>query len=164
MSLLALMLCLAIRADAAEPIPIKVFVAIPERVIDGDSIRYAQGICRLVGVDSQERKKGQQPGQPMAEDAFKALRDEAMRGETTVIVYGRDKYDRMLCWVIDHAGYALNLMLVESGFGEAYLLERSPFAAGLVEAQQRAQAEKRGIWSLPKHEAPERYRKRMRER
>ena len=150
-------------ANAAEPMPVKVFVATPERVIDGDSIRYPQGVCRLLAIDAPERKKGQQPGQPMAEEAFKALRDEAMRGPTTVIVYGRDKYERLLCWVIDHAGYALNLMLVESGFGIAYMTERSPFAAGLLEAQRRAQAEKRGIWSLPKRETPEAYRKRMRE-
>ena len=148
---------------ASVPQPTRVFMALPERVPDGDTIIYAQGSCRLVGLDSPERKKGQQPGQPMAEDAFKALRDEAMRGPTTVIVYGTDKYGRMLCWVIDHAGYALNLMLVESGFAGAYLTDRSPFAVGVLEAQRRAQAEKRGIWSLPKREAPEAYRKRMRE-
>ncbi len=54
-------------------------------------------------------------------------------------------------------------MLVESGFAEAYLTDRSPFAAGLLEAQRRAQAEKRGIWALTPYESPERYRKRMRE-
>ena len=141
----------------------RVFVALPERIPDGDTITYPQGSCRLVGVDAPERKKGRQPGQPGAEDAFKALRDEAMRGPTTVLVYGVDRYGRLLCWVIDHAGYALNLMIVESGFGEAYMTDRSPFAAGLLEAQRRAQAEKRGIWALTPYESPERYRKRMRE-
>ena len=146
---------------ASAPLPTRVFVAQPERVPDGDTIIYAQGSCRLVGLDSPERKKGQQPGQPMAEDAFKALRDEAMRGPTTVIVYGVDRYGRMLCWVIDHAGYALNLMLVESGMAWTYLLANSPFADGLRSAQERAKVERRGIWHLQNPEPPWEYRKRI---
>ena len=138
--------------------PTRVFVAVPERIIDGDSVAYPQGVCRLVGLDSPERRPA--PGQRMAEDAFRALREEALRGPTTVLVYGTDKYGRMLCWVIDQAGYSVNLMLVESGFAEAYLVTRSPFTAGLVEAQRRAQADKRGIWRLPGYESPESWRKR----
>ena len=151
-------------ANAAESVPIKVFVAIPELVLDGDSIRYAQGVCRLVGIDSQERAKGRQPGQPLADEAWRALRGELLRGLNTVLVYGTDKYGRSLCVVIDAQGYVVNLWLVESGMAEGYLLDRAPFAEGLKQAESRAKAEGRGIWQIPNRERPEAYRKRMREK
>ena len=147
---------------ASVPQPTRVFVALPERVIDGDSVKYAEGTCRLVGLDSPERRPA--PGQRLAKEAFEALRDELQRGPNTVILYGKDKYDRWLCVILDSAGYMVNLMLVESGFAQTYLLERSPFAMGLADAQRRAQAEKRGIWALTPYESPERYRKRMRDK
>lgn len=146
---------------ASEPQPTRVFVALPERVPDGDTVVYPAGACRLLGVDAPERKKGSQPGQRMAEDAFKALRDELMRGPNTVLVYGVDRYSRNLCIVIDESGYIVNLWLVESGFAEAYLLERSPFASGLKSAEERAKKDKRGIWGLPKYESPSAYRLRL---
>ena len=149
-------------AEAPKP-PTRVFVAVPERVTDGDTIVYPQGACRLLGVDAPERGRGKAAGQPLGEEAFRALRDEVMRGQTTVLVYGIDRYGRMLCWVIDSNGYGVNLWLVESGMGEAYMLDRSPFARGLAEAQKRAQADKRGIWNLPGYESPEAFRKRMRQ-
>ena len=146
---------------ASAPQPTRVFVALPERIPDGDTVTYKHGTCRLVGLDSPERRPA--PGQRLAKEAFEALRDELMRGENTVILYGKDKYDRWLCVILDSAGYMVNLMLVESGFAQTYLLERSPFAMGLADAQRRAQAEKRGIWGLKGYENPESYRKRMRE-
>ena len=139
--------------------PTRVFVAVPERIIDGDSVAYPQGVCRLVGLDSPERRPA--PGQRMAEEAFRALRDEIMRGPTTVLVYGVDRYGRSLCIVIDSTGYVVNLWLVESGFAETYMLENSPFSAGLRAAEARAQKEKRGIWGLTPYESPSSYRKRM---
>lgn len=146
---------------ASAPQPTRVFVAVPERVTDGDTIIYPQGACRLLGIDAPERGRGKAAGQPLGEEAFQALRDEIMRGQTTVLVYGIDRYGRMLCWVIDSNGYAVNLWLVESGMGETYMLDRSPFARGLAEAQKRAQTDKRGIWNLPSYESPEAFRKRM---
>mgnify|MGYP001558628742 FL=1 len=159
----ALVLAFVTTAGAEAPkSPTRVFVAMPERVTDGASIVYSQGACRLLGVDAPERARTGHPGQPLGEEAFRALRDELMRGPTTVLVYGTDRYGRMLCWVIDSNGYGVNLWLVESGMGEAYMVDRSPFARGLAEAQKRAQTDKRGIWNLPAYESPESFRKRMR--
>lgn len=147
---------------ATAPLPTRVFVALPERVTDGDSVVYKEGTCRLAGVDSPERRPT--PGQRLAKEAFEALRDDLMQGPNTVIVYGKDKYDRFLCVILDSGGYMANLMLVESGFAQSYLLERSPFAAGIAEAEHRAKREKRGIWALKAYESPADYRKRMREK
>ena len=146
---------------ASAPQPTRVFVALPERVSDGDTVVYSQGSCRLLGVDAPERKKGSQPGQPMAEDAFKALRGELLRGPNTVLVYSVDRYGRNLCAIFDVDGYLVNLWLVESGFSETYMLDRSPFAAGLKAAEERARKDKRGIWAVPSYESPSSYRLRM---
>ena len=163
--LLFIVLVVLMVAGGAEPAkaPLRVFVATPERIVDGDTVVYVQGSCRLAGVDSPERRPA--PGQPLAEDAFRALRDELLRGPNTVLVYQeKDKYGRMICAILDASGYLVNLWLVESGFAETYFLDRSPFAPGFAAAQQRAKAEKRGIWALPKYESPEHFRKRMREK
>ena len=158
-----LLTALALAAPAI-PTPTKVFVAAPEKVVDGDTVVYPQGSCRLLGLDAPERAKGQQPGQPLADEAWRALRGELLRGPNTVIVYGTDKYGRLLCVIIDPQGYVVNVWLVESGMAEAYMTDRAPFAKGLEEAAARAKAEGRGIWQIPNRERPEAYRKRMRER
>ena len=151
-------------AGPATPIPSKVFVAAPERVIDGDSVVYPQGVCRLLGVDAPERARGGQPGQPLAEEAWRALQGELLRGPNTVLVYAeKDRYGRMLCAILDAQGYVVNIWLVESGFAEAYLTDRAPFAAGLLEAESRAKTQGRGIWQLPNRESPAAYRKRLKE-
>lgn len=148
-------------ASSAAKGPARVFAAQAERVLDGDTVVYPQGSCRLLGIDAPERKHGAgRTGQPLAEESFQALRQELMRGINTVLVYGTDRYGRMLCIVIDPSGYVANLWMVESGWGEAFMLESSPFAEGILTAEQRAKAEKRGIWSLPVYERPADYRKR----
>ena len=163
-------LCVALLevACGAEPVPSKVFQARPERVVDGDTVVYPQGVCRLIGVDAPEVAHGGHPGghpaQPMGDQAAEGLRGELVQGMNTVVVYGTDKYGRMLCAILDHAGYLANLWLVESGLAETYLLDRAPFARGLAEAQARAKAERRGIWGLERYERPSDYRKRMKAR
>lgn len=146
---------------ASGPQPTRVFVALPERVTDGDSVVYKEGVCRLSGLDAPERTPV--PGQRLAQEAFEVVRDALMRGPNTVIVYGTDKYARLLCVILDPTGYMVNLLLVESGLAQTYFLERSPFALGLAEAQRRAQADKRGIWDLRGYEPPASFRKRMKE-
>ena len=117
----------------------------------------------MLGVDAPERKRGGQLGQPLAEEAFRALRDELMRGPNTVLVYGKDRYGRSLCAILDASGYLVNLWLIESGMAESYLLDRSPFGSGFLEAEKRAKAEGRGIWKLLNRESPAAYRKRLKE-
>lgn len=151
-------------AWGAEPVPTKVFQARPERVVDGDTVVYPQGVCRLIGVDAPEVAHGGHPAQPMGEQAWEGLSGELVQGVNTVLVYGTDKYGRMLCAILDHAGYLTNLWLVESGLAETYLLERAPFAKGLAEAQARAKTERRGIWGLGRYERPSDYRKRIKAR
>lgn len=161
--LLAGLLAWAEWASSAPKGPDRVFAAQAERVIDGDTVVYPQGSCRLLGIDAPERKHGAgRTGQPLAEESFQALRQELMRGVNTVITYGFDRYGRLLCVIIDPSGYVANVWMAESGWAEAFMLESSPFAEGILTAEQRARSEKRGIWNLPVYERPADYRKRTR--
>ena len=143
--------------------PPKTFVAKAERAVDGDTITFPQGSCRLIGIDAPEITHGAKVGQPWAREAMMALEGMLGMGLATVLVFGLDRYGRMLCAVFDAQGYLVNLVLVESGLAETYLLEKAPFAAGLRQAEERAKRDKRGIWSLGVYERPSDYRKRMRQ-
>lgn len=145
-------------------IPTETFVAPAERVVDGDTVVYNRGTCRLIGLDAPEIAHPKQPGQLMGQQAMEALRGELQTGPNTVLVYGKDRYGRFLCAILDAQGYLVNLMLLESGLAETYLTEKSPFAAGFLAAEARAKHSKLGVWGLPKYERPSDYRKRMRER
>ena len=145
-------------------IPTQTFVARPERISDGDTVVYPAGVCRLVGVDAPEIPHPKQPGQPLGQQAMEALRGELQGGVNTVLVYGKDRYGRFLCAILDPQGYLVNLMLLESGLAEAYFLDKAPFAEGFRAAEARAQQQKLGVWGLPKYERPEDYRKRMKAR
>ena len=156
---------LLVVAFGAEPAPTKVFTAKPERIPDGDTVVYPQGVCRLIGIDAPEVSHGgQHVGQPLGDQAKLGLQGELVRGVNTVLVYGTDKYGRMLCLILDPFGYVANIWMVESGMAEAYLLEKAPFADGLRQAEARAQKDKRGVWGLPKYERPSDYRKRVKAR
>lgn len=141
--------------------PPKTFVARAERAVDGDTITFPQGSCRLVGIDAPEITHGAKVGQPWAREAMMALEGMLGMGPATVLVFGLDRYGRMLCAVFDAQGYLVNLVLVESGLAETYLLEKAPFAAGLRQAEERAKRDKRGLWSQPSPERPADYRRRM---
>ena len=145
-------------------LPTETFVAPAERIVDGDTIVYPRGVCRLIGVDAPEVSHPKQPGQPLGLEAQQAVAGQLQQGSNTVLVFGRDRYGRMLCAVLDHQGYLVNLMLLESGLAETYLLEKSPFAGGFRDAEARAKAQKMGIWGLPKYERPHDYRQRMKAR
>jgi len=138
------------------------FEARVESVHDGDTVRFAGGrVCRLLGLDAPEL------AQPLGEHAQRALvglLPLVREGRpVTVLHYGRDRYGRLLCWVLGPGGEAVNLELVRAGLAEVYLAERSPFRHGLEAAQEEARNSRRGVWGLEGYESPSAYRKRLRE-
>ena len=157
---------LLVVAFGAEPAPTKVFTAKPERIPDGDTVVYpGNRVCRLMGIDAPEvAHGGKHTGQPLGAQALAGLQGELVRGPNTVLVYGTDKYGRMLCVILDDDGYMANLFMVESGLAATYLTERAPFKHGLEEAEKRAKQDRRGIWNLPNYESPSKYRQRVKAR
>lgn len=140
-------------------LPDRLFAAQPERVVDGDTVVFLQGVCRLIGIDAPELA---QPAGPEAKGALVALLPPG--SQVLVMVWGRDKYGRMLCAIYASDGYPVAMTLVESGWAWVYLAEGTPFWVGLKAAEARARGERRGVWGSATPEPPWEYRKRVRSR
>lgn len=149
---------LKLRPDRS--LPSRVFVAVPERIVDGDTVVFPQGSCRLLGIDAPEK------AQPFGMQATQALAALLPPKESVLVLawIGQDRYGRMLCLIVGADGYLVNLAMVESGAALVYLAEGSTIHRGLLEAQARAVNERRGVWALPQIELPWVYRERMRRR
>lgn len=153
---------LLVAASAAAGEPTGAFEAEPEAVSDGDTVRFPEGPCRLIGIDAPELAKGDAPGQPLAEEARLRLRGHVEGMKVTVIVYGTERWGRRLCLLLGPGGELVNLALVQAGLAEVYRDFPRPFAARFDRAERQAKQSRRGIWGLPTYERPADYRRRMR--
>ncbi len=75
-----------------------------------------------------------------------------------------DKYRRMVCmvWLDDRN---INLEMVREGYAEAFIeYLKPPCRVEFMKAEQEARAGGKNIWSLPAHEQPREFRKRLKER
>jgi len=116
------------------------------RVVDGDSLDIAGVRVRLEGIDAPERgqrcKRSWLPltwrcGRSATRALTKLINDQPVR----CVLQGRDKYDRMIgvCYVADRD---LNAAMVRSGHAWAFI----KYSTTYVAEENRARAEKRGIW------------------
>lgn len=179
-SLVAVTICLffSLSTDvSAQPeaqgqkfLPQRVFWAWTERVVDGLTIVFPQGVCRLAGLDAPVAPQ-RQPGEPMAQVRAKAeLAEqsrqalEALLGQAQALVadFGPDRRGRMICVILTAAGENLALEMVRAGRAETYLLPGTPFATALLEAEERAWEAKRGLWGFPHYRRARDERKRLR--
>jgi len=146
------------------------------KVSDGDTIHIAtleqtKLKVRLYGIDAPEtpkinRQSGHvhQPGQPYGEESWKALKDKIMGKQVRLEILDIDKYRRMvgMVWLDDRN---INLEMVREGYAEAFIeYLKPPYRAEFLKAVQEARAGGKNIWSLPKHERPREFRKKLKER
>lgn len=130
-------------------------------VYDGDTVTVlvdgnTQVKVRLHGVDCPER------GQAFGNRA-KQFTSELCFGQTvTVHASDTDKYGRTIGEVIAPGGTNVNVALVENGLGWWYE-KYAPGDARFRDAQQKARAAKRGLWSDPGATPPWEYRDRGKE-
>ena len=125
-----------------------------ERVVDGDTLVISGGDrVRLIGVDTPETKHPTKPPQPFGKEASEFTRQQ-VEGKRVQLRFDpgetKDKYGRTLAYVyVD--GQFLNEMLVRAGLARA--MTNYPFSSDMKrvfrDAEAAAQAEHRGIWSLP---------------
>ncbi len=109
-----------------------------ERVIDGDTIVASKRKIRIWGIDSPERAH---PGYLAASWLLESLIKE---GELSCKLIDIDKYKRevMHC-LID--GLDIGSMMVKAGMAKDY----TKYSGGYYKQEQdKAKAEKRGIWNL----------------
>jgi endonuclease YncB( thermonuclease family) len=169
-TLLFLTVTLAIAKD-----PVRTFTGTVTKISDGDTIHITTPEqtklkVRLYGIDAPEtpkinRQNGHvhQSGQPYSEESWKALKDKIMGKQVRLEILDIDKYRRMVCmvWLNERN---INLEMVREGYAEAFIeYLKPPYRAEFLKAEQEARAGGKNIWSLPEHERPREYRKRLKE-
>lgn len=134
------------------------------RVADGDTItlRSEQDNyrIRLASIDAPETGSGsKRPGQPYGNASREFLAEQVAGKTLTLDCYETDRYGRHICDV-PLGDYTANQLLVFAGMAWAnrqgkdkYLRDRS-----LLELQQDAQDNKRGLWVEPNPVAPWQWR------
>jgi len=121
------------------------------RVVDGDTLYVldadkTQHKIRLAGIDAPEQ------GQPFGTKAKEALLDLVAGKVVDVDWQKRDRYKRIVGKVI-HDGRDVNLAMVRSGLAwwyRKYADEQSRADRQIYEAaEDRARAERQGLWADP---------------
>ena len=136
------------------------------KVSDGDTV-LAVGHditikVQLIGIDAPETgKRKNDPGQPFSQASKKYLTKLILNRAVEIRGYGLGPYNRIIGKIfID--GKNVNLEMLYSGMAEVYKgkspknLDKTPF----LNAESKAKAMKKGVWSLVKYESPMDYRKR----
>lgn len=114
------------------------------RVIDGDTIEIANGEkVRLLGIDTPEK------GQYLFSEAKERL--ERLIGGREILLLAdrteRDKYDRLLRYVMLNRTELVNLILVREGLASAYIIPPDDaHEQELLEAEEQARSKGLGIW------------------
>ena len=152
---------------------IRIVTGIVTKVSDGDTMQLTTPEqtklkVRLYGIDAPEtyrinNRTGQvsKAGQLYGYESRKALESKIMGKQVKLDIIDIDKYRRMvgMIWLDDRN---INLEMVAEGYAEAYAeYLKAPYRSEFIEAEQKAQSAKKGIWSLPKYERPREFRKRL---
>lgn len=120
---------------------------------DGDTVQVDMDgtleTIRFIGIDTPETHKPNTPVQcyGSAASAYTARRigTQRIRLVSDSLTTNRDRYDRLLRYVVLEDGTNLNLELVQKGYAFAYAF---PFARSqeFNQAMEQAQKEKVGLW------------------
>lgn len=126
------------------------------KVVDGDTIEVSiNGVdekIRLIGVDTPETVDPRKPVQCFGKEASNysksILEGKSVKLESDDTQDNRDKYKRLLRYVILEDGSNFNKLLIENGFAHEYTFETPyQYQAEFKAAQEDAQDNGRGLWS-----------------
>lgn len=124
-------------------------------VADGDTITVDMNgtpeRIRMIGVDTPETHD---PGTPLqcygpeaSEFTKKSLLQKNVRLEADPTNDNRDRYDRLLRYVYLEDGSLYEEMLINQGYGFAYVTFPFQKSDQFTQLQATAQTEKRGLWN-----------------
>jgi len=123
---------------------------------DGDTLtvlRVRQQVkVRLYGIDCPEL------GQPYGRRARQRAAELAFGRTVTVRPESRDRYGRLVAWVVLPDGRTLNEILVAEGLAWHYR-RYAPRARQLAEREQQARTARRGLWQDPNPVPPWNWRR-----
>ncbi len=126
------------------------------RVYDGDTIILEdKKQIRLLGINTPEiesRLRAEEPGGVAAKKWLQAQLQE----EKVYLEYDqtkRDKYKRLLAHVFTPDGKHINQALLENGLAFVSIIPPNVrYSDKLIQAQQQAEKQKLGIWSMPDYQ------------
>jgi micrococcal nuclease len=127
------------------------------RVVDGDTIKISMEgkdeTIRLLGVDTPELVDPRKPVQCFAkaasEETKKLLNGMSVSLEVDPTQGERDKYGRLLAYVLLPDGTNISEYLIRNGFAHEYTFENNPhrYQTQFRQAQKEASDNKRGLWA-----------------
>lgn len=131
------------------------------KVVDGDTIdvKYKNKTykVRLLCVDTPESVKTGVKLQAFGKEASEFTRNRIL-GKQIKLVFDkglRDRYGRLLAYVIVNEGYFLNAELVRQGYARVEIVSpNSSLSAYFKDLQQQAVNTKSGFWALPENKQP----------
>lgn len=140
-------------AHALCPAPGKLPQAKVQRVVDGDTLRLADGRnVRLIGLNAPELARKGRSAEPFAEAARKRLVELVAANDGRVGVkageQGQDRYGRTLAHLYDRQGRNLEAQLLSEGFGQMVAI--TPNVALVPchrEAERQARSARAGLWA-----------------
>lgn len=120
---------------------------------------------RLAGIDAPEIKKFSKPGQPFSKEAKDYLSQLVLKQNVTLKILSIDLYNRLLCSVFvlkENKKINVNLEMVREGFACVYEGKHAVYdnyKKLLVEYEEKAKKEKRGMWKQHNYVSPMDYKK-----
>ena len=127
------------------------------RIVDGDTLELVGGEeVRLHGIDAPEA------AQPYGEAATRFLRELTLGRVVTVRVTDRDRYGRLVGWIVLENGSTAQELLIEAGLAWWYR-EYAPDARRLRAAEEDARVASRGLWEQDDPTPPWEWRRSRRE-
>jgi len=129
--------------------------------IDGDTVKVnipsppkdisTAETIRFLGVDTPETVHPNQAVQQFGKEAS----DYTMKNLLDRDVYLafdwdlRDRYGRLLAYIYTDSGQCFNAVLIQEGYGHAYLQYPFQFMEEFRGLEQEARQQKRGLWAIP---------------
>ncbi len=126
-------------------------------VYDGDTVRLADGRkLRLIGINTPERGRDDQPAEPYADAARQQLQQWRQNSGQWYLLYDqqrRDRYGRLLAHVFDGQGRNIIQQLLRDGAGQLLVIPPNlKFIHCYRRAQQAARRAGHGVWALPEYQ------------
>ena len=137
-------------SELALSLPAPLYVV--EKVIDGDTIVVKNGgKVRLLGINTPEVSHRDRRGEAYGNEA-RARLQQLLEGQRVTLTFDkqrRDRFKRLLAYVVREDGTPVNELLLREGLARALFLQPNMQQLGhyfAIEAE--AQRAERGIWSL----------------
>ena len=133
-------------------------------VVDGDTVKLSINgtveTVRLIGIDTPESVHPTEPvecfGVEASDRAKQLLSDKQVEFETDSSQDTRDRYGRLLGYIILPDGRNFNKVMIEDGYAYEYTYDKPyKYQAEFKAAQSSAEANQHGLWAAGACESPE---------